>query len=397
MRPSTEDLQPLAVLRLVGREGTERLHPCCSGEIFLRALSNIRRSHYNVRVYKQGTRSKSSGRPTRDDVAKHANISGATVSRVLSGRPDLSVSEKTRAKVLDAARQLGYVPNSTARALTSARTGVIGFWMSLQYSRYRATVLDRMRLLLRGTELAMAVSDVDEEYSYLHSFDRALRIPADGIIAFDNSASVDAFAKEYERLAPTIPFVSMGAYWSELRSYVGVDLRKGADLAMEHLLSIGRRKVAYLAPWTSDLIDAGPRYNAYQEAMRAAGLETQTIPVESGAFVHVKPALAQLLRGGRIPDALVCLNDELAITAETLLQFSGLQVGVDVAIVGFDGIEETAHCSVPITTVSQPIDKMCSLAWSFLEAQIGNESKELHQEILVPELIVRESTAPSGQ
>jgi LacI family transcriptional regulator len=189
----------------------------------------------------------------------------------------------------------------------------------------------------------------------------------------------------------------MGAYWSELRSYVGVDLRKGADLAMEHLLSIGRRKVAYLAPWTSDLIDAGPRYNAYQEAMRAAGLETQTIPVESGAFVHVKPALAQLLRGGRIPDALVCLNDELAITAETLLQFSGLQVGVDVAIVGFDGIEETAHCSVPITTVSQPIDKMCSLAWSFLEAQIGNESKELHQEILVPELIVRESTAPSGQ
>jgi DNA-binding LacI/PurR family transcriptional regulator len=337
---------------------------------------------------------KSSGRPTRDDVARHAKISGATVSRVLSGRSDHSISEKTRAKVLEAAKELGYVPNSSARALTSGKTGVVGFWMSLQYSRYRSTVLDRMRLLLRGTELAMAVSDVDEEYSYLHSFDRALRVPVDGIIAFDNSASVQVFAQEYEKLAPAIPFVSMGAYWSELRSYVGIDLRKGADLAMEHVLSTGRRKVAYVAPWTSDLIDSGPRFESYRDAMRSAGLEPHTVGVESDIFEHIKTALDQLLDSGKIPDALVCMNDELAVAAEAVLQGRGLKVGEDVAIIGFDGIAETAHCPVPITTVRQPIEEMCALAWSFMKGQMEQPSAKLRQAILVPELIVRESTQP---
>ena len=256
-----------------------------------------------------GVQSKSSGRPTRDDVARHANISGATVSRVLSGREDLSISPKMRAKVLEAAKHLGYVPNNSARALTSGKTGVVGFWMSLAYSRYRATVLDSMRTLLRGTEIAMAVSDVDEEYNVLHSFDRALRVPVDGIIAFDNSASVEAFAREYEQLAPSIPFVSMGAYWSELRSYVGIDLRSGADLAMDHLLSTGRRKIAYVAPWTSDLIDSGPRYEAYRAGLRKAGFEARTIAIEqmahsrspmpSGSVFHQENA--NLTNGPAIP------------------------------------------------------------------------------------------------
>ena len=330
-------------------------------------------------------------------MARYAKISGATVSRVLSGRDDLSISDATRAKVLEAAKQLGYVPNSTARALTSGKTGVVGFWMSLQYSRYRARVLDRMRFLLRGTEIAMAVSDVDEEYSYLHSFDRALRVPVDGIIAFDNSASVHVFAQEYEKLAPAIPFVSMGAYWSELRSYVGVDLRKGADIAMDHLLSIGRREIAYVAPWTSELIDSGPRFESYRDATCASGLAARTIGVESDAYEHIKVALDQMMAGGKIPDALVCMNDELAVASEAILQGHGVKVGEDIAIVGFDGIDETAHCPVPITTVRQPIEEMCSLAWSFMKSQMENPSAELRQVILVPELIIRESTRPKGE
>ena len=335
---------------------------------------------------------KSSGRPTRDDVARHANISGATVSRVLSGRADHLISPKTRAKVLEAAKELGYVPNSAARALTNGKTGVVGFWMSLQYSRYRATVLDRMRTLLHGTDSAMAVSDVDEEYNFLHSFDRALRVTVDGIIAFDNSASVDAFAKESATLAPNIPFVSMGAYWSELKSYVGVDLRKGADLAMDHLLSIGRRDIAYVAPWTSELIDSGPRFEAYHSAMRAAGLAPRTIPVESDTYAHVKAALDEIIGKHELPDSLLCMNDETAVAAEAILNYHGVKVGQDIAIVGFDGIAETAYCPVPITTVRQPIDEMCSVAWSFLKAQMDDPGRGLHQRVLIPELVIREST-----
>jgi LacI family transcriptional regulator len=345
-------------------------------------------------VYRTRVHTRNNGRPTRDDVAKCANISGATVSRVLSGRTDLSISPETRDRVLEAARKLGYHPNSAARALTSGRTGIVGFWMSFDYSRYRGEVLSFMRTLLQGTDRAMAVLDVDEEYSYAHCFDRALRVPADGIIAFDNSASVDAFARESERLAPMIPFVSMGAYWSESKSFVGVDLRPGADAAMAHLLSTGRKDIAYMCPWTSDLIDTGPRYESYRHAMEGAGLEPKTIGVEYVVYQHIKEVLDEYVASKSVPEAILCMNDEAAIAAATILQNHGIQAGKDVAIVGFDGIEETAHCPVPITTVRQPIEEMCTLTLEFIQAQMEDPSAPLQQVVLIPELVVRESTRP---
>lgn len=342
-------------------------------------------------MYRTRVQSKGAGRPTRDDVARHANISGATVSRVLSGRNDLSISPETRKRVLEAAKTLGYLPNSAARALTSGRTGILGFWMSLEYSRYRGQVLDCMRLNLRRTEIAIAVTDVDEEYNFAHSFDRALRVPVDGIIAFDTSASVEAFAKESDRIAPMIPFVSMGAYWSESKSFVGVDLRPGADLAMAHLLETGRKKIAYVAPWTSDLINSGPRFDAYRDAMAGAGLEPQTISIDHVAYAPIKEAFEKI-DVHSMPEALLCMNDEIAVAVATVLQNRGVRIGQDVAIVGFDGIEETEHCPVPITTVRQPIEEMCRLACEFIQAQMNDPAIAVQQRILIPELVIREST-----
>lgn len=346
---------------------------------------------YSTRVHQR-----SSGRPTRDDVAKAAQISGATVSRVLSGRTDVTVLPETRAKVLEAARALGYTPNTSARALTKGKTGIIGFWMSLAYSRYRGQVLDSMRTLLQSVEVTTSVTDIDEEYHFAHSFERALRVPVDGIIAFDTSASVDAFASESDILAPNVPFVSMGAYWSSKKSFVGVDLRQGADDAMAHLLSTGRRKIAYLAPTTSDLTAAGPRFEAYDNAMKSQGLESRTIRVETFAYKQIKIAFEDLARSQNLPEAILCLNDEAALAASHILQGFGVKVGIDVALVGFDGIEETEYASVPITTVSQPREEMCKLAWEFLQAQITDPSSSPQQKVLTPNLIIRESSSISS-
>lgn len=343
-------------------------------------------------MYRTRVQSKTPGRPTRDDVAKQANISGATVSRVLSGRTDLSISPETRERVIEAAKALGYSPNTAARALTKGRTGIVGFWMSLEYSRYRGQVLDCMRMQLRKTEVAMAVIDVDAEYNWAHSFDRALRVPVDGIIAFDNSASVEAFAKESDKIAPMIPFVSMGAYWSESKSFVGVDLRSGANKAMDHLLGTGRKQIAHVAPWTSDLIDSGPRFEAYRDAMESAGLEMMNVGVQTVTYACVKEAIDDLVSSKKLPEALFCMNDEIAIFASNVLLGHGVKVGQDVAIVGFDGIEETAHCPVPITTVRQPIEEMCSLACQFIRTQMKDPATPVQQKILVPELVIREST-----
>lgn len=321
-----------------------------------------------------------------------ANISGATVSRVLSGRTDLAISAETRAKVIAAAEKLGYQPNQSARALMTGTTGLVGFWMSLAYSRYRSLVLDRMRTIMGRTDLALAVTDVDEEFHWHHSFSRALRVPVDGIIAFDTSESGETFARNHERLAPSTPFVSMGAYWSEAKSYVGVDLRAGADMAMDHLLETGRKRIAYLAPTDSDTLHTGARADSYREKMEAAGFAQQVISTDAVNLASVKRALLPLQESKNLPEAILCMNDDIAIATEFVLQQMGVMVGTDVALVGFDGLEETELAPCPISTVRQPIEEMCDLAWNFLRTQMDGSVETVQQKILKPSLVIRDSS-----
>ena len=127
--------------------------------------------------------------------------------------------------------------------------------------------------------------------------------------------------------------------------------------------------------------------------MNEAGLEPVTIAVETFNFSPIKEALHDLHAKRARPEAIVCMNDEAAITALLVLQNLGVAIGSEVAILGFNGIEETAHTAVPITTVLQPITEMCTLAWQFLQAQMEDPTAPLMQKILVPQLVVRESTA----
>lgn len=331
---------------------------------------------------------------TREDVARRANTSGATVSRVLSGRTDIPILAETRARVLQAAAELGYTPNPAARALTNGKTGIIGLWMSLAYSKYRGQVLDTMRSLMQVIDFTFAVTDIDEEYHFVQTFDRALRVPLDGIIAFDTSYSVDAFTSNSNQLAPNIPFVSMGAYWSEEKSYVGIDLRAGSEQAMAHLLSTGRQKIAYFAPATSDLRAAGPRYEGYLASMEKAGLNKQTLLPKTFSHRDIQECLTAHVSMNRLPEALLCMNDEGALICAQVLSKLGVKVGQDIALVGFDGIEETEFAHVPITTVAQPYEEMCRLALEYLHAQINDPSSPLQQKVLVPQLVIRESSAP---
>jgi LacI family transcriptional regulator len=340
------------------------------------------------------------GRPTRRDVAALAEVSGTTVSRVLSGRTDQSVSASARARVMKAARELGYAPNSAAQALRSGHSGLIGFWMCLSYSRYRAEVLDRMRHILGATDYVLAVTDVDEDYVWRHSFDRALRVPVEGIIAFDASTSIEVFGKEGDRIAPNIPYVSMGAYWSESTSYVGVDLRAGAEMAVDHLIQTGRRRIAHVTSEDSDpRVEAG-REAGYVDRMCSEGLRPMTLRVSPDPVRRVASlteALAERRREGALPDALVCMFDDLAVDALPALQRLGLRPGVDVAIVGINGSEGTDRGACPLTVVRQPVERMCATAFDYLRSQIEDPTAPIRQTILRPELIVRQSTGPPGK
>jgi len=325
-------------------------------------------------------------------VAALARVSGTTVSRVFGGREDESISPAAREKVLKAARELGYTPNSAAKMLRSGRNGLIGFWMCMLYSRYRAEVLARMRDVVADTEFALVVTDVDDDYAWHHSFERALRVPVEGIIAFDATLAAEAFAVDSERLAPNIPFVSMGAFWSESKSYVGVDLEAGAWEATDHLLARGRRRIAYVAPQASIFISGGARYEGYCRRLSEAGLEPVVLEVDDEPSRRVASFVEVLGACPAMPDALVCFYDDMAVDAVEALSALGLEAGRDVALVGFNGTEGVDRGPCPITTVRQPVEEMCALAFEILREQIENPGGPMRQVVLKPELIVRASS-----
>lgn len=328
-------------------------------------------------------------------MAALAQVSGTTVSRVLGDRLDESISAGARERVLKAARELGYSPNSAAKALRSGRTGLIGFWMTLEYSRYRGSVLAEMRARLAETEFALAVTDVDEDLAWHRSIDRALRVPVEGIIAFDASTASQAFIQQSDRLAPNLPFVSMGAFWIEGKSYVGVDLRAGAEEAVRHLLEKGRRRIAYLVPQGTWFVNAGDRFEGYRDVVKEAGYPVQTIAVSdvpSERTEAIRAALAACIEARSLPDALLCFYDDMAVDAVYAMRSLGLVAGKDIALVGFNGTEGIDREPCPISTVRQPREEMCALALEFLREQIEDRTTPVQHQILKPELIIRESS-----
>lgn len=330
---------------------------------------------------------------TREDVAREANVSGTTVSRVLSGK-DSQIGEDARRRVWEAAERLGYVPNPAARALLTGRTQLVGLWMCLGYSRYRAHVAARMSSILAETDYAIAVTDVEEDLFWRHSMARALRIGVDGIIAFDTPTAGDAFARNDKNQAGTTPLVGMGAFWSNATSYVGVDLGAGVEEAMHHLFEGGHREVAYFFPGESQRNEKEARRDAYVKAMASAGREPTFIPTSGLTVAEATKGLREYLAERPAPPALFCFNDEVAIGACQALMERGLRPGFDTVLVGCDGIEETSLLPYPITTITQPVDEMCSLAWEFLSERLENPSAPLRQKVLTPQLIIRASTRP---
>jgi LacI family transcriptional regulator len=163
---------------------------------------------------------------------------------------------------------------------------------------------------------------------------------------------------------------------------------------MAHLISTGRRRIAYMAPWNSDLLTSGPRHDVYHHRMREAGLPTQTISAQAVTIEGVKEPLQEILAAGAMPDAILCMNDDLALASSLALSQLGLRVGDDVGLVGFDGIEETGESPCPITTVRQPIEEMVALTFDFLKSQMVDPSAPIQQKVLKPTLVIRRSTQP---
>ena len=344
------------------------------------------------------------------DVARHAGVSIATVSRVLHGQGP--VRENTRARVRSAIDELGYVPDGAAQSLARNRKDVIGLvaveHMGLKPDQYD---IESMSLLfydavIRGVELRIREKNWALLINFLREEDMpsamaqqeesvqsrllALSGKVDGLLIGEGILAPQTLAK----LARRLPLVVVAGDTAQRAvDVVSADNWSGAHALVEHLVvDHGRRRLFHIGgPATAP--DATERRLAMAAVIEAnpgtalTGSFTGLFSVMSGR----EGTLAMLAAGGELPDALVCANDQMAIGALRTLAERGIRVPDDIAVVGFDDIFPASLCEPPLTTVHQPIRKLAEVACDRLAERINDPTLRPKQELLPTELVLRSS------
>ncbi|NUQ70284.1 MAG: LacI family DNA-binding transcriptional regulator [Chthonomonadales bacterium] len=332
-------------------------------------------------------------RTTIRDIAAAVGASPATVSKVLTGRGDSLISDTMRQRIRESARELGYSPNLAARALVTGRTYCIALW-SETLADYHAAVANALLDVLRPSRYEMVITDVVKHPDWYAYFQRNAPWPVDGIIALDSPQSVEAYLAT--SAGRNTPVVSIGAYYWEHTDHIGVDLGAGVRQAAHHLAEQGCRRIAHL---TCDhgMRPGEPRRLAYEEAMVDLGLEPRLLVTGQSSREDARLTVRDLVGSGQLPDALLCFNDETAIGAYRGLRDLGVRIPDDVALIGCDGIQDTAYFDQPITTIVQPVNELCRSAWQCLQTRLDEPDAPRQSRMLKADLMIRESSLRIGR
>jgi LacI family transcriptional regulator len=344
------------------------------------------------------------------DVARHAGVSIATVSRVLHGQGP--VRENTRDRVRSAIDELGYVPDGAAQSLARSRKDVIGL-VAVEHTGMKPDQYDieSMSLLfydevMRGVELrirerawSLLITFLREEdtlsaavqgFEPVQSRLLALSGKVDGLLIGEGILAPHALVK----LARRLPLVIVAGDTTQRGvDVVSADNWSGAHALVEHLVvHHGRRRLFHIdGPATAP--DAKERRLAMQAVIEAnpgtalAGSFSGLFSVLSGE----EGIAAMVAAGGALPDALICANDQMAIGALRALAARGIRVPDDIAVVGFDDIFPASLCDPPLTTVHQPIRRLGEVACDRLTELISDPTLRPKQQLMPTELVLRSS------
>ncbi|MER5493847.1 LacI family DNA-binding transcriptional regulator [Streptomyces sp. NPDC002454] len=346
-----------------------------------------------------GTSRRGSGRPTLEEVAARAGVGRGTASRVINGSP--RVSDTTRAAVQAAIAELGYVPNTAARALAANRTDAVALVVPEPEARffaepYFSDILRGIGAELAETELQllMVFAGNDRERRRLAQYLSAHRV--DGVLL----VSVHTDDTLPDLLAQLrIPTVISGRRTGrEMLPAVDADNHTGARAAVEHLLARGRRRIALISG-RPDVYGAARRVDGYRAALRSAGHWVDDTLIVPGDFTERggERAMTQLLDRHPEVDAVFAASDVMAAGARRTLRARGRRIPDDVALVGFDDSAIARHMDPPLTSVRQPVEEMGRRMVDVLLGEIAKDPRVRRhgngpQLVLPTELVVREST-----
>lgn len=327
-------------------------------------------------------------RPTIRDVAKEAGVSYQTVSRVLNDHPE--VASRTRAKVLRAMDKLGYERNIAARMLNTQRSQMVQVIAVDGKFPFEVPILD---------------SSESEDYTAIYAectsgtlestLKRAAARLVEGIFLYAPKLQIDD--DHLLAISQGIPIVRRDFVLSSTQiTWVGFDQMRATQLAMEHLIELGHRHIAVVTG-TLQAINAHWRYETWKKTLLEHNLELG--PSAEGDYTTTTSAMqtgydcmCQILRQGGEFTAVLVANDNMAIGVLHALHERGLHIPDDVSVVSYDDAVHARFVAPPLTTVAMDFDMQNRLAFQFLFELIEKPDRPPHQHILLPNLIVRDST-----
>jgi LacI family transcriptional regulator len=323
-------------------------------------------------------------RPTIRDVARRAGVSIATVSRALNEKGD--IRPETRARVREAADELGYAADPAARALVTHQTNAVGVVVGDNAGHRDLSLIFFGKVL---AAISRRLGSARYEALLMHIEDLGIR-PMDAAIVI----GVDGDEPHLVELAQRIPVVGVDVRFPGPRStFVGSDHAEGVRLALAHLHALGHRRVAHIAGATNT-VAGRVRLETFVREAQELGLGVPDQYIRHGDFSSAsgyREACA-VLALDEPPTAIVAASDLMALAVLQAVWDSGETPGRDVAVVGFDDIEAAALSHPPLTTIRQDRQELGTLAAARALALIDDPDAVRHDTVLPVDLVVRASS-----
>lgn len=333
---------------------------------------------------------------TNKDIAKIANVSEATVSLALNGKP--GVNAETRNKIFKIAEDNGYQPSFTAQSLSKNVSGNIGLVIpdieNPYFGKLAKCIDENVRKAGFSTTIELSNENPHIESKILANF---ISNKVEGIIIAPTSVKngdttyIERIEEEYG-----IPCVFTTSHYPGLKtSVVMTDLADGCYKLVSYLLSIGHRDIFFLVG-IRDLPPTAYRLDGYVRAFADYNLtpsDSMLYECSRGNFDEAYYATARLLKSGRKIDAIITLNDIMALGVLKVLTENNIRIPEDISVAGYDNLVFSSVSTIPITTVSQNIELISYEAVNMLMRKKSNMvTSEVESIFIKPELIIRQST-----
>jgi DNA-binding LacI/PurR family transcriptional regulator len=294
-------------------------------------------------------------RITSRDIARAARVSQTTVSFVLNNTEGASISAETRARVLNAARALGYVPNSAARTLVSGQSRTLGLLLAhgdlMSFDAFAPPLMFAISRVCNSRGYKLLVDAIEPGAKRDAYFNLTRSKSIDALIVLNSNCEDEALVKLIESGFPVILFGSIG---HPKENSICPNTWKAAERATQHLIDLGHRRIAHITYAPAQYVGSTERLKAYQRALDRAKIGHDDSLIAHGDFSMESgyQAMQKILRRRKAPTALFAGNDTIAVGAISALRDAHLSIPDDVAVVGVDDLPIAAYSNPKLTTVT---------------------------------------------